>query len=406
MKIRLFYFLIIAYLQSYSQNQIINCESIKSAGDCFSAIEVKPINKIIFNCSPKGYGKQLEIKNHSFRSQYFFENEHHTVWIKFSCPYNALLTFDIIPDDYTDDLDFLLFKIDSTNQCEKISSGDKTPVRTNISRNNKSKQSVTGIKIGADRKFNPSGINPIYSKEIKVNKQDQFFLVIDNVYGGENGFSIVFNYFKNKKINGVILDKKTSKPIYSNIRIENEKKSEIIAFTKSDSNSGHFSLNFNEEINEKYFLITESENYFFTEKSIPKSNIHDSDSTELKITVPRLEKNEKLQLHHLNFYGNSDEYLPSALGSLKRLLSLLIKNPSLKIQIEGHTNGCSDGVAFSQMLSENRAKTIKKFMIDKGIDEKRLTAKGFNCSKMLYPYMKNTWEQMMNRRVEILVLEF
>jgi len=60
------------------------------------------------------------------------------------------------------------------------------------------------------------------------------------------------------------------------------------------------------------------------------------------------------------------------------------------------------------MLSENRAKTIKDFLIKNGINKQRFVSKGFNCSKMLYPNMKTNsdWEKMMNRRVEILVLDF
>ena len=83
-------------------------------------------------------------------------------------------------------------------------------------------------------------------------------------------------------------------------------------------------------------------------------------------------------------------------------------NSTLKILIEGHTNGCPGGIEYSQILSEKRAKTIKDFLTDNGVKQQRLVSKGFNCSKMLYPNMETNsdWEQMMNRRVEILVLDF
>ena len=83
-------------------------------------------------------------------------------------------------------------------------------------------------------------------------------------------------------------------------------------------------------------------------------------------------------------------------------------NSTLKILIEGHTSGCPGGIEYSQMLSENRAKTIKDFLIKNGVKAQRLVSKGFNCSKMLYPHMETNsdWEKMMNRRVEILVLDF
>ena len=124
--------------------------------------------------------------------------------------------------------------------------------------------------------------------------------------------------------------------------------------------------------------------------------------------VPKLKKNENLKLHNLNFYGDSYEHLPTAIPSLNRLLSLMQNNSTLKILIEGHTNGCPGGIEYSQILSENRAKTIKDFLIKNGVNKQRLVSKGFNCSKMLYPNMETNSERekMMNRRVEILVLDF
>ena len=83
-------------------------------------------------------------------------------------------------------------------------------------------------------------------------------------------------------------------------------------------------------------------------------------------------------------------------------------NSTLKILIEGHTNGCPGGIEYSQILSENRAKTIEDFLIENGVKKQRLVSKGFNCSKMLYPNMETNseLEKMMNRRVEIMVLDF
>ena len=159
-----------------------------------TAIEIKPINKLVFSCSNESFGKQLEIKNNSSKSIYFFEKEHNTIWLKFSSPYDALMCFDIIPMDSTYDFDFLLFKNDNVNFCDKLSIGQIKPLRSNISRNDLKNKSITGLKIEAKQNFIHSGVQPIYSKAIEVNKTESYFLVIDNVYGGKGGFSIQFNY--------------------------------------------------------------------------------------------------------------------------------------------------------------------------------------------------------------------
>ena len=394
--------------QGLSQDIYIECIAIKQAGDCYSAIEINPINKLLFNCSPKGFGSQLEIKNNSSKSMFFFEKEHNTIWLKFNCPYDALMCIDIIPNDTTYDFDFLLFKNEGNNFCKNLNYKHSKPIRTNISRNNLKNKSITGLNINAKKEYIPSGIQPMYSKALKVNKSENYFLVIDNVYGGESGFSIQFNYYKEKTIKGSIIDNNTNTPIYSDIKIESANSGKQIAEFHSDSITGEFNLDYKAIINEDYYLITESKNYFFSETLLSSISKNDTLSSGLEIKVSKLKKNENLKLHNLNFYGDSYEYLPTAIPSLNRLLSLMQNNSTLKILIEGHTNGCPGGIEYSQMLSENRAKTIKDFLIKNGINKQRLVSKGFNCSKMLYPNMETNseLEKMMNRRVEILVLDF
>lgn len=403
-----FLVILLNYFQGLSQDINIDCIAIKQAGDCYSAIEINPINKLLFNCSPKGFGSQLEIKNNSSKSIFFFEKEHNTIWLKFNCPYNALMCFDIIPNDTTYDFDFLLFKNEGNNFCKNLNYKHSKPIRTNISRNNLKNKSITGLNINAKKEYIPSGIQPMYSKALKVNKSENYFLVIDNVYGGESGFSIQFNYYEEKNIKGSIIDKNTNNPIYSNIKIESANSGKQIAEFHSDSITGEFNLDYKAIINEDYYLITESKNYFFSETLISSISKNDTVSSDLDIKVSKLKKNENLKLHNINFYGDSYEYLPTAIPSLNRLLSLMQNNSTLKILIEGHTNGCPGGIEYSQMLSENRAKTIKDFLIKNGINKQRLVSKGFNCSKMLYPNMETNseLEKMMNRRVEILVLDF
>lgn len=407
-KIWFFLAILLNYFQGLSQDINIDCIAIEQAGDCYSAIEINPINKLLFNCSPKGYGNQLEIKNNSSKSMFFFEKEHNTIWLKFNCPYDALMCFDIIPNDTTYDFDFLLFKNKGNNFCKNLNYKHSKPIRTNISRNNLKNMSITGLNINAKKEYVPSGIQPMYSKALKVNKTENYFLVIDNVYGGESGFSIQFNYYEEKNIKGSIIDKNTNNPIYSNIKIENANNGKQIAESQSDSITGEFNLVYKATINEDYYLITESKNYFFSETLLSSIFKNDTLSSDLEIKVPKLKKNENLKLHNLNFYGDSYEYLPTAIPSLNRLLSLMQNNSTLKILIEGHTNGCPGGIEYSQMLSENRAKTIKDFLIKNGINKQRLVSKGFNCSKMLYPNMETNseLEKLMNRRVEILVLDF
>ena len=86
---------------------------------------------------------------------------------------------------------------------------------------------------------------------------------------------------------------------------------------------------------------------------------------------------------------------------LLNLVTLLQENPSVKLQIEGHTSAEGDD-KFNQKLSTNRAKAAVDFLVSKGIAENRLSYKGFGSSNL-----KNASnpEAEENRRVEFIVIK-
>lgn len=83
------------------------------------------------------------------------------------------------------------------------------------------------------------------------------------------------------------------------------------------------------------------------------------------------------------------------------LVKLLEENPSVKLQIEGHTSAEGDD-NFNQKLSTNRAKAAVDFLVSKGIAESRVSYKGFGSSQL-----KNIAnpEAEENRRVEFIVIK-
>ena len=87
---------------------------------------------------------------------------------------------------------------------------------------------------------------------------------------------------------------------------------------------------------------------------------------------------------------------------LERVISLLEKNPKLSIEIQGHTDNVGDDNS-NLTLSENRAKAVKDYILNKGIKEKQITSKGFGESKPIVPNTSDTNRQE-NRRVDFLIL--
>ena len=83
---------------------------------------------------------------------------------------------------------------------------------------------------------------------------------------------------------------------------------------------------------------------------------------------------------------------------LDRVVYVMKENQYYKLSIEGHTD--SDGAEdFNLKLSQDRSNAVRSYLINKGIDQNRLTAKGYGETQ---PIATNNTEegQAKNRRVE------
>ena len=321
----LLFTLFLSITNIYSQSpkllkDTINCEQLISSSDCANALIIKANGKINFTCTPDGFGEELEIKNNSPKSVYF-EKEHNTVWLKFKALKDGFLTFKLVPNNFTYDYDYALFKPESDSLCERIINKSIQPIRANNSRNNENEMSVTGLSMMAGSDFVPSGIGNNLSKAIKVVKGELFILVIDNVYKGDEGFSLRFEYLEVKTIEGEIKDEQTGKPIKANVTWENKKTGEILATTTSNSSDGKFKLEAPVYVNKpnvEFTLSTYINNYFFKEIFIKTKDIESLYTEPIRIVLPKLEKGKKMRLHNINFHGDLATFYPTAKPTLRR----------------------------------------------------------------------------------------
>ena len=87
---------------------------------------------------------------------------------------------------------------------------------------------------------------------------------------------------------------------------------------------------------------------------------------------------------------------------LNKLYDLLNSNPKISIEISGHTDNTGNPQK-NKTLSENRAKSVYNFLVQKGINPARLKFAGYGDTKPVAP---NTTEEgkQLNRRVEVKIL--
>ena len=125
---------------------------------------------------------------------------------------------------------------------------------------------------------------------------------------------------------------------------------------------------------------------------------------DLKTKFKSAHKGDFIKLKNINFYNNSNQFLPKTKPLLFELLKILQNNEILKIEIQGHI--CCKLPNEGEFVSEARAKAVYDFLVSNKIDKSRLQFKGFGVSKPIFEIPEQSeFEREENRRVEILILE-
>ncbi len=107
----------------------------------------------------------------------------------------------------------------------------------------------------------------------------------------------------------------------------------------------------------------------------------------------------KTAFENLNFESGSAVIRGSSLGSLDTLAEVMKKKPELKLYIAGHTDNVGDA-GYNLQLSQDRANSVKVYLVSKGVDGSKITTEGFGLTR---PAFSNDTEegQAKNRRVEL-----
>lgn len=108
-------------------------------------------------------------------------------------------------------------------------------------------------------------------------------------------------------------------------------------------------------------------------------------------------------LEDCNFETGKADLLPEAFPVLDELVAYLVRKDDERIEIQGHTDNVGTAKS-NQVLSENRANTVRNYLITKGIDPNRLTAKGYGFTVPVADN-KTAEGRAQNRRTEVKILE-
>ncbi len=108
-------------------------------------------------------------------------------------------------------------------------------------------------------------------------------------------------------------------------------------------------------------------------------------------------------LKNVQFEFNSSELTAGSSESLDKVVDAMNEYPTLRIEIQAHSDNSGDA-GYNQSLSEERANSVRDYLISKGIAPDRMEAKGYGESQ---PVADNDTREgrATNRRVELKVID-
>jgi outer membrane protein OmpA-like peptidoglycan-associated protein len=201
-------------------------------------------------------------------------------------------------------------------------------------------------------------------------------------------------------IRGHVTDKTNGKPVEADVELIDLGTGKLATAAYSDPKTGEFLVCL--PSGRRYALNASAEGYLFYSESYDVAEGAPGEPITLEAPLSPLTSGSVIALRNIFFNTASYELLPASNAELDKLVKLLKSNPSLRIELGGHTDNVGNDAA-NQKLSEQRAQAVRDFAVKQGIDGASITAKGYGEAK---PLATNDTEEgrSLNRRTEVTVL--
>jgi outer membrane protein OmpA-like peptidoglycan-associated protein len=205
--------------------------------------------------------------------------------------------------------------------------------------------------------------------------------------------------YKTLWIKGRVYDQKTTKGLPSTVELIDLATRQTISRVQTDE-TGNYLITL--PVGKDYAFNVNRRNYLFYSDNYSLKDKSPDSTYQKDIPLQPIEVNAAIVLKNIFFDYNKFELKSESQVELDKLVQLMNDNPTVKIQVEGHTDNIGNA-AENLKLSENRAKSVLNYLVSKSIKAERMLAKGFGATK---PVADNSTEQgrAQNRRTEIKVI--
>lgn len=177
---------------------------------------------------------------------------------------------------------------------------------------------------------------------------------------------------------GVVYDATNKAPLAGKFELIDMATGEQVISAEADRITGQFMVSL--PVNTQYVLNVNYPGYLFFSQNFNMTLPDNQEAFHMDVPLVPISADIPVSLKNVFFDLAKATLRPESHIELNKLVDFLKKNPSLKIEISGHTDTRGDAKT-NMTLSQDRANSVVSYLIEKGINANRLSAKGYGESK-------------------------
>lgn len=201
-------------------------------------------------------------------------------------------------------------------------------------------------------------------------------------------------------VTGIVYDVITKQKLESVIDILELETGDTVSHVFSDSRNGTYLACLPAE--HDYAMNVSKKGYLFYSDNFSLRGLPELNSTYKRdVYLQPLVEGASIVLKNIFFDTDLFNLKPESTVELGKIITFLNDNPGISVEIGGHTDNTGSG-DHNIKLSQNRAKSVFEYLVNHGINTKRMTYKGYSFTK---PIASNDTEEgrALNRRTEMVI---
>ncbi|WP_345951823.1 OmpA family protein [Mucilaginibacter sp. PAMB04274] len=228
-----------------------------------------------------------------------------------------------------------------------------------------------------------------------------------NTLNGYGGFDIYMFELPEKTrphnvtyVKGSVVDATTKKPIEAEVEIVDLTTNRPVYQNYSSPTNGDFLVTL--VTGRNYGLTITKNGYLFSSENFALTGKDTNKPFNIEVPLNTIEVGKSAILKNIFFDTNRYDLKPESQSALQYLLNFMTVNPTVSIEISGHTDNMGND-KLNQTLSESRAKSVYQYLVNHGANAGKLQFKGYGKQQ---PVVPNTTEdnRAKNRRTEFKII--